>query len=394
MIVAVLFNSDDPKFGGDYGPPIRDLVFGTRVLQNAGRQLKILQGDVLIYSHAKTQANYYRLAEGAYFADTWSTVDAKKLRKTYLKNTICAWIIQNTTIDIAIALDNALRGESSYFGLHAVDYRIPFHLVFYRNVMPQYCRVFGETCTRFYSMGNRDEIDKFEVDELRDLGFANVTWEDSGAHNTIFDNYDTPEHFQQLRDVQDLLATVLPGGDDEAEELVMMLQDLNPKLFDVLGSAVRALSRAQTNEDFAHVGISGRRYVEQLADAVFPPRSEPYQGRDVSSTRVKNRLWAFINDAMSSDVEDRLSAVQALGKEVDRLIEATNSLLHGTPNREAATTTFRDLGKLSVAMLQLDPAKGRRPYLAFEKKIFEDLLAFFAEQGGGRSREGGLKPTL
>lgn len=373
MIIALLFNSDHPKFDGYYGPPIRDTVFRTQILQQAGRQLKILCGDVLIYSYAKTTSDYRRLADATYLAGTWSTVDTDRLQSTYLNSTIWAWTVQNVTLDIAQSLDAVLKQDDAYLGMHAVDYRIPFHLVFYRNAMPEYCRVLGTGCTLFYSMGNEDSKDDSEVEEIKKFGFTTVTWEDSGAHGTIFDDYDTPEHFAQLRDVQDLLATVLPGADDEAEELVMMLEDLNPKLFDVLGAAVRALARARTEEDFAHVGISGRRYVEQLADALFPARTQPYNGRDVSASKFRNRIWAFISDVVPKSVPDRDAVVSAWGKEADRMIDATNALLHGTPDRRLAAATFRDLGKLTGALLQLDPKKGRRPYLAFEKRILDEL---------------------
>jgi hypothetical protein len=245
--------------------------------------------------------------------------------------------------------------------------------------MPEYCRVLGASCTLFYSMGNEDGKDDYEAKALQDLGFESVTWEDSGAHGTIFDDYDTPDHFAQLRVVQDLLATVLPGADDDAEELVMMLEDLNPKLFDVLGAAVRALARARTEEDFAQVGVSARRYVEQLADALFPARLEPYNGRDVSALKFRNRIWAFIADVTPRESPDREVAVSALGKEVDRLIDATNALVHGEPDRQVAAVTLRDLAKLTGALLQLDPKKGRRPYLAFEKRIVAELRAHFED---------------
>lgn len=379
MIIALLFNSDHPKFNGFYGPPIRDTIFRTEILQQAKRQLKILHGDVLIHSRAKTTADYQRLADGTYFTGTWSTVNADRLRATYLTSTIWAWTVQNVTLEIARSLDAELGQDDAYLGMHAVDYRIPFHLVFYRNLMPEYCRVLGTSCTLFYSMGNEDAKDDYEPEALKQIGFTQVTWEDSGAHGTVFDDYDTPEHFAQLRDVQDLFATVLPGADDEAEELVMMLEDLNPKLFDVLGAAVRALSRARTEEDFAHVGISGRRYVEQLADALFPARSKPYIGRDVSAPKFRNRIWAFITDAVPKGAANRDAVVSTWGKEVDRLIAATNSLVHGAPNRQATAAIFRDLAKLTGALLQLDPTKGRRPYLAFEKRILEDLRSHFED---------------
>ena len=373
MIIAVLFNSDDPKFEGFYGPPIRDLILETLVLQRSGRQLKVLHGDVLVLSYAKNSHDYERIADATYFAGTWSTVVPDRIRATYLKATIWAWVIQNVTKEVAQQLDVALASDSSYLGLHVVYYSIPFHLALYRNSMPAYCRICSSWCSLFYSMGNEDDKDDYEAERFRELGFTEVIWEDRGAHGTIFDDFDSLEHFEQLREVQKVLASVLHGGDDEAEELVMMLEDLNPRLFNVLASAIRALSNARTEEDYAHVGISGRRYIEQLADALFPPSRTMVNGRDVSAPMFRNRIWAFIERTIPSGQPDRVSTVRSLGREVDRLAEAANSLLHGTPDRAAAAETFRDLARLSAALLQIDPKATRRPYLAFEKKMTDFL---------------------
>ncbi|MGY6119680.1 hypothetical protein ACW9YQ_07225 [Paraburkholderia strydomiana] len=108
MIIAVLFNSDDPKYDGYYGPPIRDLIFGSSVLQMSGRHLQVRYGHVLIHSHADTQIEYRRLAEQTYFHSDWSLLKAERLRATYLKETVWAWIIENVTHEIAKKLDAAL----------------------------------------------------------------------------------------------------------------------------------------------------------------------------------------------------------------------------------------------------------------------------------------------
>lgn len=373
MIIAVLFNSDDPKFKGYYGPPIRDIIFGTGVLQSSNRHMKVKHGDVLIYSHARTHEDYERIAEATYFGTNWSRVKVERLRTSYMRETIWAWIIQNVTHQIAEHLDAALSSESSYLGLHAVDYSYPPHLALYRNSMPECCRIIGTLCMLPYSMGNKDEIDEFEAEHLITLGFKKVDWEDHGAHGTIFDDYDTLEHFQQVRDVQAIFARALPEGDYAAEELVMLLEDLNPRLFNSLGAAVRAVSRALNEEDIAHVGISGRRYIEQLADGLFPPRAETHKGRSVKKDKFRNRIWAFIDQAVSASIENRDEEVRRHGQEVDRLIDEVNSILHGTPDKTRALKILFDLAKLSTDLLQLDPDATRRPYDAFNDNILKLL---------------------
>jgi hypothetical protein len=219
-------------------------------------------------------------------------------------------------------------------------------------------------------MSEHDGKDEQERRALLKRGFSRVLWEDTGAHRTIFDDFDTLEHFVRLKEVRQAIASVLPGGEDEAGELVMMLEDLNPKLFNALGSAVRALSTASTAEDFAQVGISGRRYIEQLADALFPASSVPFNGRAVTADKFKNRLWAFIHKSLPPR---QIRKLRSVGREVDRLIDVVNAMAHGDRDREFSMKAFTDLAKLTVALLQLDPTAVRQPYRAFERKIAEFL---------------------
>jgi hypothetical protein len=71
MIIALLFNSDAPEYGGYYGGPINRKVVSTGVLQESDRHMKMSVGDVLIYSHSKTWSDYDELCERVYFAHTW-----------------------------------------------------------------------------------------------------------------------------------------------------------------------------------------------------------------------------------------------------------------------------------------------------------------------------------
>lgn len=384
MIIAILF---DARSEGFYGPRIRDLIFRTGVMQTANRVLKIWRGDVLVDSYAKTRTDYDKIADATYFPGTWSTIHTERLRATYFKSIIWSWVIQNATKSLAQQLDAVLRQDPAYLGLLEIDFSLPSHLVLFRNSMPLYCRVEGEHCTRFYSMGNEDEKDEHETKELLNLGFSTVDWEDRGAHQTIFDDFDTLEHFIQLKQVQEALASVLPNADDDASELLMMLEDLNPKLFNALGSAVSALSIAKTEEYFAQVGISGRRYVEQLADALFPASTVPFNGRDVSTPKYKNRLWAFVDKSLPAGAASGNNEPHSLKNEIDRLIDAVNALLHGQPDQQSAFQAFADLAKLTVALLQLDPAASRQPYRAFEQKIVNTLRKSIEDRQRGNSAD-------
>jgi hypothetical protein len=371
MNIALLFNSDTPKFNGSYGDPIRKIVFGLGILQASKRHLKVSVGDVLIYSRAKTWDHYDQLTERVYFPGTWSLLLEERLRATFRTATVYALTFENMTEQIARDLHAALSAEASYLGLLEVDYTYGPHLALFRNSMITLYRIEGTSCRVFYSMGEEDGRDDQEPVEMGKVGYTDVAWEDRGAHGTIFDDFDTLEHFQRVAAFRTAITPFLSGGADEGFELVMVLEDLNPQLFNALGAAVAALERAQNEEDIAQAAISSRRYMEKLADVLFPARASEHNGRKVGKEQYRNRIWAFIADNSAGDE----ARVAALGKEVDRLIEEFNAGLHGDREKERMLRALADASSLTAALLALNPSEARKPYFAHQKSI----VRFFEE---------------
>jgi hypothetical protein len=122
--------------------------------------------------------------------------------------------------------------------------------------------------------------------------------------------------------------------------------------------------------------------VEQLADALFPPRQTLFKGRSVTKEKFRNRIWAFIDESISSENLQKDALVQRLGKEADRLIDEVNAAVHGEPDKKRVMHSFMDLAKLSVALFQLTPDAMRRPYFAFQK----NMAAFLEEALGQHAK--------
>jgi len=369
MRIAVLFDSSHPQYGVNYGRPIRDKILSTAVIQNSGRHVKIKIGDVLIYSNAKTQTDYESIAEHTYFSHPWQRLLSAKLRATYLRSTVFAWVIQNIDETTALQLHEALLADDAYLGMHGVDLTNPAHLVLYRNSLIGMYRIKGTSCRIFYSMNDEDGKDESEQNALRALGFTDVQWEDKGAHGTIFDDYDTLEHFSRVEAFRKMVSNFLPDGDDGADELVLLLEDLSPRLFSTLGAVARALEIATHEEDLAQVGVSARRFLEQLSDVLFPPREEKYKGMDVSRNEFKNRLLAYIDQAIPEEEAGKAERWDQLRKELGRVHDEVNAAVHGTPDKPRVSKALSDLACLSAVLLQLNPEMARNPYFAFNESI-------------------------
>lgn len=364
MNAAFLFDSGWFDRDINYAKAANSLLFKTGVVQASGRHMKMGFGDVLSWDtklHTPELLNRH-----VYSSPTWERLSRRKLETTYNRAAVYAIVFHNMTLDIAEQLHSALVRHAAYLGALEVDFTHGPHLVLFRAYIGTRYRVQGDTCRIFYAMGDK-ENSAFPEDlaEARRFGFADVDWEDDGARGTIFDDYDTLEHFEQLKEFKDGLAPLLKGGADEASDLVFILEDLTPRLIWTLAAAFNALGRARNEEDIAQAAISGRRFLEQLADALFPARSELVAGRDVSAPRYRNRIWAFLAQHATQDV------VQQLGKELDRLDGEFNAGLHSKRDRERLEGYFADLAIILRDLLMLDPSAARKPYYAHQAKIMQ-----------------------
>ena len=343
---------------------------GSCILQRQYRHLKIGMGDLLFYSNSRNLAEIRQLAENTVFHYGTERLNIEKINKCITNSTIFSWVIQNATEKIASLLHESLLQFPSYLGIHSVNFSYTPHLVFYRNCIGEKYRVIGNSIKIFCPMGELGEYNVGDYDSLKEFGFTDISLEDSGAKHTIFDDYDTPEHFQQVDHFVSQTASCFPHGEEDAYELVMLLTDINPHLFNVLGSAVNAIKLIKHEEDVAQAALSGRRYLEQLADVLFKPSEEKHKGRNVRKADYKNRIWAFIDDSIEKSNADP-AEVLVLGKQVDQLVDTFNSGVHGNLSGEQITKAFADVAKLSLSLLTLQPIYAKDPYYAYRDRLFE-----------------------
>jgi len=377
MNIAFLFNSDHPTLGGYYGPPVMDRILRTQVLQKVRRHMRISIGDILTFGAASrsktpTIAFLIELCRRVYKPKTYDRLMYDRLEATHGTATVYCWLFQNMTAEIAETMNEKLITDPAYLGTMDVDFSEPLHLQFFRNSLCEDYRLYGQECAVFYAMGENEDPDIVIREGFEKHGFK-VNYEDIGARRTIFDNYDTIDHFKRVEDFKHVFSRINGLGDDRASDLAHSLEEVHPKLFDAFASAARALDRAETEEDYAQAALSGRRLLERTADYLFPPRKGCWNGRKVGSAEYKNRLWAYIEATLAelADVDSNLLA--KLGKEADRLVELFNAGLHATPTREKVEAAFSSLVIWLSEVIELSPDAARRPYLAYEDEVFKFL---------------------
>jgi len=369
MNIAFLFNSDHPNLGGYYGLPIIESILDTNVLISENRNMRVSEGDILTYFAASRSKNStYETLENicgsVYVPDSYDKLISDKLEATYSSATVFCWLFQNMTSNCANKLHLGLvKREESYLGAMDVVFSNPIHLKYFRNSLVESYRFHGNKCSFFYSMSSNEDPDIAMKEQFEQRGYT-VNFEDVGARRTVFDNYDTIEHFERIVDFRDHFLTM--AGVDEliADDVIHSLEELHPKLFDSFSAAARTLRRAETEEDFAQASLSGRRVLENLANYLFPPSDIKYKGRKVGNAEFKNRIWAYIESTVEEEnAED--SMIKILGKEADRLVALFNAGLHAAPTKAKLEESFRSLLVWISDLIQLSPSKARKPYLAY-----------------------------
>lgn len=373
MIVAFLFNWSAYPQNDNYWETIREVVFAPGIVQRSGRHMKLSIGDVIV--GLKQGQDPEALYMAAFANSEWRLVDEDRLIEGF--PFVFGMVFENITRAIALELDAALLTHAGYLGAVSVHFEFKPHLALYRSRLPPQYRLQGTRLRSFYAMGNQDGCDPSDLEDMKRLGFTDVGFEDTGMSRTILDDFDTPRHFERVAAFRELLSNTLSGGEDSAYQLIMLLEDLSPKLFNALGAAAERLAAAENEEDVAQVAISGRRYLEQLADALFPATDSPRGKRKLNQAAFRNRLWAFAEDHLT----DQPGHLTEVGKEIDRVVEELNTGVHSNRPKERMAASIGDAAVLTATLFALAPDTIKNGYLAHTDSLRTFLNELAAQSG-------------
>ncbi|QFR43146.1 hypothetical protein [Sulfurimonas xiamenensis] len=376
MNVAFLFNSDHEKYNGFYGYPILKLILKQNIVQQSNRNIKVSVGDILTFSTASrsktpTYEYFYELNKKVYTPHNFNYLIQPKLTDISKKATIYCVFFQNMNENTAISLHNSLKIDPSYLGSMDINLKDPYHIYFFKNSLITSYRLYGKKSSIFFSMSENEDPDLSTKEYFENFGYE-VIFEDMGAMQTIFDDYDTLEHYTRVQDTKNILLKINTLTDDILDDLIISLEELHPKLFNSFAALARTYERVETEEDIAQCALSGRRILEQCADYLFPASDQLHNGRKIGQQQYKNRLWAYIETVVSDNSLDTIH-IQEVGNKLDKLISQFNSGLHSELKLEDLNTLLESLILFIVQLVNLSPEAARKPYLAYEKNI-EDFM--------------------
>ncbi|MGN4539973.1 ComEA family DNA-binding protein [Bacillus cereus group sp. MYBK95-2] len=182
------------------------------------------------------------------------------------------------------------------------------------------------------------------------------------------------------------------------------LLDLNPELAEQLMLAFKSVS-TDNPEEWSQALTTCRRFIEGLADELFPPISEEVDGRKLGKTQYINRLWAFMDNSIESKSNKDLAKahVDILGVYLQRIHKLSNKGVHAELEREEAVkTVFHTYLMVADILKYLDPSYStKEEQLNIHKASLDELESLLGvprsiakEIVKVRVREGELTPEI
>lgn len=365
MIVAFHFRVDEHEHGALYGETLQDrFLLCLREAPFRDVHLEIFTGDLLANQHMADEGKGENILRSLLGHDPrrWKSVDCDEFATALLSKRIYVIAVEGLAHRLEEYLDHRLSGDGSYLGCIEVDPANPVHWGFYRlSLIPQY-RYLQDEVRFFYR-----EFEEREGADTRDTGRAagierlgfNVTWEDIGVRHTIFDSYESFEQAARLAELDGYLSEHFARM---ADEILMRAASLEPRLKDELYAALRTFDRIQSPAEIAQVALSCRRFVEKLADALYPPRPERVEGRNVGIEAYRNRIWAYVKESLRGDQQRVVLAnLEDLGNRVDRVDQLCQKGLHAQISLSDVRRLILALLGLAYDLLTLGPPVTRSP---------------------------------
>lgn len=286
-------------------------------------------------------------------------------------------LVQGMTHSQADAIRDQLSSRNSFLGMLGLSFNDRLHRAVYGSRFSPSYRVIGDELRLRHdalAVALDDERDHSQIDRWRKTAlFKRVLWENIGVRTTILDEFDSPEHDAIVGETENLLSDLLEGV---AMEVMLRTIDLDPRLVEALHAALYSLQTARTSEQLAQSALSCRRFLERLADRLFPTSEEERNGRKLGPAQWKNRLWAFAEDAIgssaASDIDSRLADI---GARIDAVARSADSGVHRPEmDQVRATRLITALVSLSYDLALLTPPPTELPGDAYEPSVRRMLL--------------------
>lgn len=150
------------------------------------------------------------------------------------------------------------------------------------------------------------------------------------------------------------------------------LLDIDPELAEMLMLAFKSVS-SEKPEEWSQALTSCRRFLEKLANNLYPPTDEVVNGRSLSKEYYINRLWAFMDSNIESKSNKDIAKkhVDLIGYYLQSLYKITSKGVHSDLKRFEALKTVMHIYLLCADILD---DLGKKQFLNKEPNIYTATL--------------------
>jgi hypothetical protein len=362
-----------------------DLAVATSIanaIPEQRRHVTILSGSLPTHKFLSNKASLTYLVEillGT-IIPAWTTIQAAELERILSRVNVASFVISGLTPRDSREIHRLLTDATGYLG--AIE-TIPAEKVcwaLYDNSLPARYRIISDELRLFYRHAEYQagaDRNEMLMTVFRDSGiYRRVTWEDVGVRDTIFDPYKTLKHAQVTAEVERLVNDQMTGV---VNEIFLRTVHTDPRLLTYLHGAFKSFERLDTGDALAHTALSCRRLLENLANALYPPREGKVNNRSVGKSEYRNRLWAYIEDQLESKSQRQLvlSTLKDVGSRLDKLDAVANSGLHSDiePNEARRLLVGLTLLIYDILTLTAPPlAAPDDPYDGHVRQMVSEML--------------------
>lgn len=378
MKVAYHFNADDSASlaEGRY-----DLTFLRRSFSalrvadgDAQAHVKIWHGDLDAWNRGRTLEQRAAI-EAALFRNgqnLWNEVNAPLFLSRIFTTNVYVIMVEGLSEAMRDQIHADLKWEPLYYGALQVYEAIGEHWVLYHATLVPTYRYYRGQLRIFCMVDEEDDQDKSLEEYWVDSGlFRSVVWEILGARYTVFESRDNFEDARRLSELDRMLPADLSVMVDD---LLMRLRDEKPQLCDELYAACERLRTIKTSADAAQAAVSCRRFLEGLADRLYPARAERVNDRKVDQASYMNRLAAYIEVNLGGEKAAVAEQLNEMGTALRDPYDGAQDGVHSHSNRDKVDWMIRSLVTIAYRILQLAPPPLTLPEEPYEEDLRKSLL--------------------
>ncbi len=377
--MKIAFHFDATAYQGNYSTEPLGATFRLIVNHHAWfGTSKVFTGDLILTGDnpSKSQALKAAYLWLSTSEGQWSGVDVDRFLPLAIGHAIYTICIDSIEASIARDTHRKLQGVGSYVGAQEVDYTNKIQLSGTSRLI-HFGRIVGKRFRVFASHEDpehlTEETREWRLVEVRDLGaFDAVDFEITNMRRTIFDTRPWPQGEQQeahaRRVLIDIAETMIDRTLSEFGDGVLSFPE-------TLFAATSAFERAATSEQYAHVGVSCRRLLDQVADQLYPPRAD---SSELGPSQTMARLMQFVKERAADEKTAKVleREINDVYGRITALRQLANRLLHAPASRDAAR---RCLIQTVVLLDDIRALAGETLPMAIDEAAASDMLRSWLE---------------